>query len=118
MKGNSVDFQPCAGPSVLQQSALALFQVYILTQHRLLFVQQMKGNSVKFQPGAGPSVPQQCPHTGAGFLMGGPFWVEPLHDPTWISAVLASVKVGAVSLSLLGHSNLELPDWSLAQGTG
>ena len=48
---------------------------------------------MKFQPGAGPSVPQQCPHTGSGFLMGGPFWVEPLHDPAWITALLASVKV-------------------------
>lgn len=55
--------------------------------------QHTKGNSVKFQPGAGPSVPQQCPHTGSGFLMGGPFWVEPLHDPAWIAALLASVKV-------------------------
>jgi tRNA G26 N,N-dimethylase Trm1 len=55
--------------------------------------QHTKGNSVKFQPGAGPSVPQQCPHTGSGFLMGGPFWVEPLHDPSWITALLASVKV-------------------------
>lgn len=48
---------------------------------------------MKFAPGSGPSVPQKCPHTGAGFLMGGPFWVEPLHDPAWISAILASVKV-------------------------
>jgi tRNA G26 N,N-dimethylase Trm1 len=62
-----------------------------------IVVQQTKGNSVKFQPGAGPSVPQKCPHTGSGFLMGGPFWVEPLHDPAWIAAVLASVKVRALT---------------------
>ena len=43
-------------------------------------------------PGIGPAVPQQCPETGSGFHMGGPFWAEPLHDPAWVAGLLAQVK--------------------------
>ncbi|EFN59063.1 hypothetical protein CHLNCDRAFT_29505, partial [Chlorella variabilis] len=50
------------------------------------------GNSVKYMPGAGPAVPQQCPETGAGFQMGGPFWAEPLHDPEWVAGLLDQVR--------------------------
>ena len=42
--------------------------------------------------GAGPAVPQQCPETGAGFQMGGPFWAEPLHDPEWVAGLLDQVR--------------------------
>ena len=46
--------------------------------------QVMKGNNAKYMPGQGPPMPQQCPETGAGYLMGGPFWAEALHDlPGW-----------------------------------
>ena len=42
--------------------------------------------------GAGPAVPQQCPDTGSGFQMGGPFWAEPLHDPQWVEGLLQQVR--------------------------
>jgi len=54
--------------------------------------QVVKGNSVKFMPGAGPPMPDRCPETGSGYLMGGPFWAEPIHDPAWLQGVLAAVK--------------------------
>ncbi len=37
-------------------------------------------------------MPERCVDTGAGFLMGGPFWAEPLHDQTWVQAILKSVR--------------------------
>ena len=44
-------------------------------------------------PGVGPAVPQQCPETGANFLMGGPFWADPIHNMDWVHGILESVKV-------------------------
>ena len=42
--------------------------------------------------GQGPAVPQQCPETGSGFVMGGPYWAEPIHDPAWVAGLLDQVK--------------------------
>ena len=64
----------------------------------MLRQQVVKGNSVKYMPGAGPAVPERCPETGSGFLMGGPYWAEPIHDPAWLQGVLAAVKVRRQSL--------------------
>ena len=44
-------------------------------------------------PGVGPAVPQQCPETGANFLMGGPFWADPIHNMDWVHGILKSVQV-------------------------
>ncbi len=57
-----------------------------------LHSQVVKGNSIKYMPGAGPAVPQQCPETGSGFLMGGPYWAEPIHDHAWLQGVLKAVQ--------------------------
>ena len=55
--------------------------------------QVTKGNnSIKYTPGHGPAVPQECPETGAGFLMGGPFWAEPIHDMDWVAGLLDLVR--------------------------
>ena len=56
-------------------------------------MQQMKGNSLKYVPGQGPTVPQQCPQTGSGFLVGGPFWAEPLHDMDFARSLLQAIEV-------------------------
>lgn len=42
--------------------------------------------------GVGPAVPQQCPESGSGFQMGGPFWAEALHDPEWVQGLLEQVR--------------------------
>lgn len=56
-------------------------------------MQTMKGNAEKFMPGSGPVVPEKCVETGAGFLVGGPFWAKPLHDPAWVQGLLTSIQV-------------------------
>ena len=53
----------------------------------------MKGKSIKYVPGIGPAVPGTCQETGAGFLMGGPIWLEPLHDPAWVRGLLEYIEV-------------------------
>ena len=55
--------------------------------------QQQKGKGFKFAPGHGPAVPQACPETGSGFIMGGPFWAGPIHDPAWIQGLLTAIDV-------------------------
>ena len=56
-------------------------------------MQNVKGNSVSRTPGIGPVVPQACEQTGSTFLMGGPIWSQPLHDPAWVAAVHNIVQV-------------------------
>ncbi len=60
----------------------------------------MKGNNAKYMPGQGPPMPQQCPETGAGYLMGGPFWAEALHDPAWLAGLIQAVDVRALAMGL------------------
>ena len=40
-------------------------------------------------------MPEKCPETGSGFLMGGPFWAEPLHDLDFVRATLQEIQVSA-----------------------
>ena len=61
-------------------------------------VQVMKGDNPKYVPGQGPSVPQQCAETGSSYLMGGPFWAEPLHDPDWLKGLIEIIDVRALTL--------------------
>ena len=56
-------------------------------------MQSPKGKGFKFAPGHGPTVPQQCPETGSGWIMGGPFWSQPLHDQAWVKGVLDTLTV-------------------------
>jgi tRNA(guanine-26,N2-N2) methyltransferase len=44
---------------------------------------------VKYTPGHGPAVPSvTCPDTGARMLMGGPYWADAIHDPSFVTAVM------------------------------
>ena len=56
-------------------------------------LQIQKGKGIKYMPGLGPAVPQQCPETGANFLMGGPFWADPIHNMDWVHGILKHVQV-------------------------
>ena len=58
-----------------------------------LLLQSAKGKGFKFAPGHGPVVPQQCPETGSGWIMGGPFWSQPIHDQAWVKGILAILEV-------------------------
>ncbi|KAK9808261.1 hypothetical protein WJX73_004388 [Symbiochloris irregularis] len=84
-------------PAVVKDSATKLAYVYQSKGCSSFFLQRVgrkavKGNSVTRVAGSGPAVPQQCEETGSGFLMGGPIWAEPLHDPQWVAAILKSVQ--------------------------
>lgn len=66
-----------------------------------------KGNSVKYGPSVGLPVPSiTCPETGANYSVGGPFWMEPLHDLEWVNGVLSLIKADnsrfAASQRLIG----------------
>ena len=56
-------------------------------------MQSLKGKDFKYAPGHGPTVPQQCPETGSNWIMGGPFWSQPIHDPAWVKGVLQILEV-------------------------
>jgi tRNA (guanine26-N2/guanine27-N2)-dimethyltransferase len=60
-------------------------------------LQHVKGKSVKYSPGSGPVVSQSCPETGSAFMMGGPMWAGPIHDPEWIQGILTSLEARCIS---------------------
>lgn len=53
---------------------------------------KVHGTTTKYLPGHGPVVPEKCPETGSGYLMGGPIWAEPIHDPAFVRGVLADME--------------------------
>ena len=63
-------------------------------------LQIQKGKGIKYMPGLGPAVPQQCPETGANFLMGGPFWADPIHNMDWVHGILKHVQVWFVMFAV------------------
>ena len=65
----------------------------LFTKIQQCTVQSPKGKGFKYAPGHGPTVPQQCPETGSGWIMGGPFWSQPLHDQAWVKGVLDILTV-------------------------
>lgn len=65
----------------------------VITNNLAWYMQIQKNNGVKYMPGTGPAVPQHCPETGANFLMGGPFWADPIHNMDWVQGILKSVQV-------------------------
>ena len=64
-------------------------------------MQSPKGKSFKYAPGHGPTVPQQCSETGSNWIMGGPFWSQPIHDPAWVKGVLQILEVSPFPCILL-----------------
>ena len=58
-------------------------------------VQSQKGKGIKYAPGHGPTVPEHCPETGSGWIMGGPFWSQPIHDQDWVKGVLGILEVSS-----------------------
>lgn len=70
-----------------------------------VLIQVQKGKGIKYMPGLGPAVPQKCPETGANFLMGGPFWADPIHNMEWVQGVLKHVQVRNVWFLLPAFSS-------------
>eukprot|EP00887_Chlorella_sp_A99_P005640 scaffold1.g5640.t1 len=79
--------------------------------------QRQGSNAWKYTPGHGPAVPQACPETGGAFVMGGPFWAEPIHDQEWVVGILKLIRSQKSSFpayerihSILTGVSEELPD--------
>lgn len=51
-----------------------------------------KNKSVRYMPGSGPTVPPECRHCGKHFNMGGPMWMDPIHDESWVKSILESTR--------------------------
>ncbi|KAL3144470.1 hypothetical protein ABBQ32_004211 [Trebouxia sp. C0010 RCD-2024] len=84
-------------PAVVKDSGSKLMYVYQSQGCDSFYPQRVgrkiqKSGGLKYMPGVGPAVPQQCPETGANFLMGGPFWADPIHNMDWVHGILKSVQ--------------------------
>lgn len=51
------------------------------------------GNQMKYSASTGPPVGQECEHCGHRHQLGGPIWVEPIHNQDFVQKVLSSVSV-------------------------
>eukprot|EP00210_Caulerpa_lentillifera_P003270 g3121.t1 len=49
------------------------------------------GRNPKFHP-AITQIPQCCPETGSKIIIGGPIWINPMHDASWVRSILTSIK--------------------------
>ncbi|XP_070272308.1 tRNA (guanine(26)-N(2))-dimethyltransferase isoform X1 [Myotis yumanensis] len=50
------------------------------------------GGRVKFSAACGPPVAPECEHCGQRHQLGGPLWVEPIHDLDFVGRVLEAVS--------------------------
>eukprot|EP00047_Mylnosiga_fluctuans_P012301 m.25284 g.25284 ORF g.25284 m.25284 type:complete len:645 (-) comp4140_c0_seq2:811-2745(-) len=50
------------------------------------------GKSIKFKPAMGPPVDRHCDECGNSFHIGGPIWLDPIHDVAFVRAALAGVS--------------------------
>lgn len=55
------------------------------------FTEVTPGN-VKFSQGHAPVVDQRCPHCGGCWKMGGPLWMQPMHDRAFLERALAHLE--------------------------
>lgn len=82
------------------------------------YAEPTPGN-VRFSQGYAPVVDKQCHHCGGSWKMGGPMWMEPIHDHAVLSRALAHLeatdapsKYGTHKRMMATISNMvdELPD--------
>ncbi|XP_019959612.2 tRNA (guanine(26)-N(2))-dimethyltransferase [Paralichthys olivaceus] len=52
----------------------------------------MNGKHMKYSAANGPPVGPECEHCGQRHQMGGPLWVEPIHDVAFVQRVLSAVS--------------------------
>ncbi|GKV16964.1 hypothetical protein SLEP1_g27525 [Rubroshorea leprosula] len=85
-------------PSAMKNTPLKLSYVYQCIGCDSFHLQPLgrtiskNNNSVRYLPGFAPVVPQECSDCGKKFNMGGPIWSAPIHDPEWVTSILADVK--------------------------
>ena len=76
-----------------------------------------EGKQIKYKLPTGPPVNSKCEFCERPFLIGGPFWLAPIHDPSFVERLLASVtaepsKFGTVDrmIGMLSVVSEELPE--------
>ncbi|XP_077490410.1 tRNA methyltransferase 1 [Amblyomma americanum] len=98
-------------PGIVKRSTSKLGLVYQCSGCETFTLQPLgrcaeKGNSFKFSPALGPPVGLACMHCGHKHHIGGPIWINPLHDVGFvqrlISRVLASPELYGTSKRMLG----------------
>lgn len=48
---------------------------------------ETNGSSVRFLPARGPPVASNCAECNGAFALGGPFWIDPMHDNSFLELV-------------------------------
>ncbi|KAJ1657864.1 RNA methyltransferase tRNA(m5U54)methyltransferase [Dispira simplex] len=52
----------------------------------------VNANDLRFHVHSGPTTNTQCPHCGQKQILGGPAWLSPIHDPTFVERMYQLVK--------------------------
>lgn len=63
----------------------------LTVQGRIL---QRTDNSQKYLPSRAPTVAQQCPECSAAYQIGGPIWLDPIHNQEFVDRVLKKMEEG------------------------
>jgi len=89
-----------SGQARCKESTSKLGHVYQCTGCEALSFQRLgkvslhpDGKNKKYSLVTGPPVGQTCEHCGQGFHIGGPIWLNPLHNRDFVSQLLQSIEV-------------------------
>ncbi|XP_037523492.2 tRNA (guanine(26)-N(2))-dimethyltransferase [Rhipicephalus sanguineus] len=84
------------GPAIVKRSTSKLGMVYQCSGCETFSLQPLgrcteKGSSFKFSPALGPPVGLTCSHCGHKHHIGGPVWINPMHDVHFIQRLIRRV---------------------------
>lgn len=84
------------GPAIVKRSTSKLGMVYQCSGCETFSLQPLgrcteKGNSFKFSPALGPPVGLTCSHCGHKHHIGGPVWINPMHDVNFVQRLIRRV---------------------------
>eukprot|EP00124_Ichthyophonus_hoferi_P004806 Ihof_evm1s583 gene=Ihof_evmTU1s583 len=114
--------------SMVKKTASRLGQVYVCTgceTHHFQPIGRVKeeGKNIKYSPGSGPVVDKVCAECGFTFKVGGPIWLPPMHDQSFIKKVVDHAKANRERyntvdrmIGMLSVAGEELPNVPLYYG--
>lgn len=85
------------GPAIVKRSTSKLGMVYQCSGCETFTLQPLgrcaeKGNSFKFTPALGPPVGLNCSHCGHKHHIGGPMWIDQLHNVDFVGRLIQRVS--------------------------
>ena len=99
MKEN-INIKVYSGQAKTKESTSKLGYVYQCTGCEMMEFQRLgrvtpheNGKNLKYTLPGGPPVGQKCEHCESGFHMGGPIWLDPIHDQLFVAQLLQSIQV-------------------------